>query len=301
MMNSNDQNGVSLIAAIFIIVVLGFMGVMFLSMINTGSFTAVNDIQSAQALYVAEGGVEFAQLALAQNLDWYLSVSDPMSSPSSTTLNLGAGSFTVTTNLPGTKLRAKMPIGSTNPARVYTTNRFFTAGCIRIEDEFIQYTGLGSTVAACVGQPPCFTGIVRGAAAAAACFGGGTTLAAHTRGISVYPVSSLGTAMLANCSDMALITIATNTKFLSAGTLDIETEEVSYSGSSISGGTMTLTGIQRCLDAASQITPLSHAVGIPVTPVLVNDDSADNQAEIISIGTVGAATRTVKKTVGRNF
>jgi type II secretory pathway component PulK len=56
---NRKSRGVTIIAAIFIIVVLGFMGVMFLSMVNTGSFTAVNDLQSAQALYVAEGGLEY--------------------------------------------------------------------------------------------------------------------------------------------------------------------------------------------------------------------------------------------------
>ena len=56
MMNKKNQNGVSLIAAVFIIIVLGFMGVMFLSLVNTGSLTSVSDMQSAQALSVAEGG-----------------------------------------------------------------------------------------------------------------------------------------------------------------------------------------------------------------------------------------------------
>jgi hypothetical protein len=110
-------------------------------------------------------------------------------------------------------------------------------------------------------------------------------------------VSTLGSAMPANCSDMAAITINQNTKFLSAGTLDIEGEEVSYSGSNTAG--TTLTGIQRCLDAASQGAPPQHIVGRPVTPVLDSGESANYQAEITSTGTVGAAVRTVKKTVQR--
>ena len=56
---SYNQRGVSIIAAIFIIVILAFMGVMFLSFVNTSSFTAVNDLQSTQALYVAQGGLEY--------------------------------------------------------------------------------------------------------------------------------------------------------------------------------------------------------------------------------------------------
>ena len=295
MMNSNNQNGVSLIAAIFIIVVLGFMGVMFLSMINTGSFTAVNDIQSAQALYIAEGGVEYEQYSLAQNLDWYRSATDPFGVTGA--LNLGAGSFTASILLPATKLRAQMTFGTTNPIRVYTTGRFLAPGCVRIDDEFISYGGVGTTVPACnPSSPPCFTGITR---AAAACNGGGTQ-AAHTRGDAVYPLVQLVTPMAANCSDMASLTIGWNQKFLSAGTLDIQGEEVRYSGSSPSGVNMILTGLQRCLDAASQITPPAHGAGAPVTPVLIGGDSADLQSEVTSTGLVGAATRVIKKTVQRN-
>ena len=55
----DNAHGVSIIAAIFIIVILGFMGVMFVSLIGTSSLTAVNDMQSTQALYLAEGGMEY--------------------------------------------------------------------------------------------------------------------------------------------------------------------------------------------------------------------------------------------------
>ncbi|MCK9419925.1 MAG: hypothetical protein M0R70_11165 [Nitrospirae bacterium] len=58
MMTRKHQKGVSLIAAIFIIVILAFMGLMFVSLIGTGSLTSVNDLQSAKALYIAEGGIE---------------------------------------------------------------------------------------------------------------------------------------------------------------------------------------------------------------------------------------------------
>jgi hypothetical protein len=295
MMNIKNKNGVSLIAAIFIITVLGFMGVMFLTMISTGSFTAVNDIQSAQALYIAEGGVEYEQYGLAQNLDWYRSTMDPFAVTG--VLNLGAGSFTASSFLPATKLRSQMTFSTTSSIRVYSINRFSPSGCIRIDDEFISYGGVGTTAAACNPyQPPCFTVITR---AAAACNGGGTRTA-HTRGDAAYPLVQLGTPMAANCSDMASLTIGWNQKFLSAGTLDIEGEEVRYSGSSVSGVNMILTGLQRCLDAASQITPPAHIAGAPVTPVLIGGDSADLQSEVTSTGAVGAAVRVVKKTVQRN-
>ena len=290
-----NQKGVSLIAAIFIIVVLAFMGVMFLTMFSTSTLTSVNDLQSAQALYIAEGGVEFEQYILAQNLDWYRSTIDPFTITG--VRNLGAGSFTASIFLPATKLRSQMTFSTTSSIRVYSIDRFSPSGCIRIDDEFISYGGVGTTAAACNPyQPPCFTGITR---AAAACNGGGTQTA-HTRGDAVYPLVQLVTPMAANCSDMASLTIGWNQKFLSAGTLDIQGEEVRYSGSSPSGVNMILTGLQRCLDAASQITPPAHVAGAPVTPVLIGGDSADLQSEVTSTGLVGAAARVVKKTVQRN-
>jgi len=216
-----NAKGVSLIAAVFIIVILGFMGVMFVSLINTSALSSVNDLQSAQALNIAEGGVEFEQYSLAQNLDWYRSASDPFAVTG--VVNLGAGSFTASIVLPATKLRSQMTFSTTSPIRVYSTDRFLPAGgCIRIDDEFIQYAGLGSTNPICSGKPPCFTGITR---PAPACYGGGAQ-ALHTRGDGVYPTATLVTNMSNDCITMATLTVSSNTKFLSAGTLIIELEEV---------------------------------------------------------------------------
>jgi hypothetical protein len=287
-----NQNGVSLIAAIFIILVLAFMGVMFVSLINTSNFTAVNDMQSAQALYIAEGGVEFEQYSLAQNLDWYRSATDPFAVTG--VLNLGAGSFTASIVLPATKLRAQVPAAGNNLIRVYTVARYLPAGCIRIDNEFISYGAVGTTAAACNPyQPPCFTGITRGGAA---CFGGGAQ-ALHTRGDGVYPVATLVTNMPNNCTDMASLTVSSNMKFLSAGTLDVEGEEVQYSGSSPAGVNMTFAGVQRC--QGGTVSAL-HAAGVAVTPVLIGGGTADLQSEVTSTGVVGAAARVVKKTVQRN-
>jgi hypothetical protein len=90
--------------------------------------------------------------------------------------------------------------------------------------------------------------------------------------------------------------IAYHPKFLSAGTLDIEGEEISYTGSTAAAGNMTLTGVTRC---AGLLGPLAHATGRPVTPVLVGGDSADYQVEIASTGTVGSTIRYARKTVQR--
>jgi MSHA biogenesis protein MshP len=305
-----SQNGVSLIAAIFIIVVLAFMGLMFLSLINTSSLTSVNDMQSAQALYIAEGGVEFAQLALAQNLDWYRSASDPMSPPTATPL--GAGSFTVTTTLPATVLSRRLPAGG-GTATVYTTNRFPTA-CpsmplgvcyLQIEDdagsgsgEFVSYTNTTATT---------FTGLVRNRTIGTVpSFGGDST---HLRGSRVYPVSVLaaGTALVANCNTIPNpFQIIANSKFLSAGTINVydsttpaNDEEILYSGATTTGNITTLTGVQRCQNQLGVPVPIAAVTGSPVTPINFDGTSPDYEAEVASTGASGAAMRVVKKTVQR--
>jgi hypothetical protein len=301
-MNKKNQNGVTIIAAIFIIVVLGFMGVMFLTMINTGSFTAVNDIQSAQALYVAEGGAEYAQYALAQNRNWYRSVSDPMPAPASAILNLGVGSFfNVSTNLPATRLSLRLLPGIMT-ATVYLNlpGRFPSAGWLQIEDnigiggtaEFVQYTNLvAGNVFTLSNRNVTISGVT------------GTTLGNHPRGSVVYPVSTLSTALGTLGSPCAptpaaSFDIVANTKFLSGGTIDIQGEEIGYASSTTTAGVMTLNGVIRCLNQTSS-AHAGGAGGSPVTPVLFHGDTADCQAEITSTGTMGAAVRTVKKTVQR--
>jgi hypothetical protein len=280
-----NQRGVSLIAALFILLVLAFMGVMFLSLIGTDSLTSVNDLSSLQALAIAEGGVEFEQRRLSQNLDWYRSTTDP---PAASLRNLGTGSFTATTYLAATKLRRRLRTGDTTIS-AYTTDRFPSSGFLQIEDdvaggaEFVQYTGIAGTT---------FTGVTRGRTIGTVA----TVAASHPRGSVVYPVTTLSAGLAASCSAPATFTIAAHSKFLTTGILDIEGEEILYTGSSIAGGTMTLTGVQRCLGS---VGPVAHAAGQPVTSLLVGGETADYQAEIVSTGSLGSATRGLRKNVQR--
>ncbi|HWR73765.1 MAG TPA: hypothetical protein VN604_11400, partial [Nitrospirota bacterium] len=99
-----NQRGVSIIAAIFIIVILAFMGMMLVTIIGTSGMTAVGDYQSSQALAVAEGGMERAIRSLTS------SILDPLAAdpdrrracagltgdPQHTDVALGQGRFTVT-------------------------------------------------------------------------------------------------------------------------------------------------------------------------------------------------------------
>lgn len=296
----NNSRGVSLIAAIFIIVILAFMGVMFVSLIGTGSLTAANDAQSAQALYIAEGGVEYEQLGLAQNLDWYRSASDPMTSPPSTTLNLGPGSFTVSTHLPATMLRKRLLNTETTTITVYTTDGFPTAGTLQIDDD--AGLGNGEFVTYANKTPTTFTTLARGVTYVGGTLGQGATT--YPRGTRVYPVATLsGTNLVNNCNTIPNpFQITYNSKFLSAGTINVYdrttlvNEEITYTGSSTTGGVTTLTGVLRCQNASPAATVNA---GDPVTPINVDPPAPDYEAEIVSTGTVGSAVRVVKKTVQR--
>lgn len=284
------EGGIALIAAIFMIVVFGFIGISIVSLVGTQGFSAMNEVKSDQAFFIAEGGAEFAQRALAVNLDWYRSSVDPILIPAT---NLGAGAFNVSVNLPVTMLRARIPdAASTAAITVYTTDRFPTSGVIQIEDdittgEYVRYTGISGNT---------FTGITRDWAV----FGISGTANPHDRGDRVYPVTTLSVGLANSCASLVSISLAAHPKFLGAGTIDIEGEEISYTGSSTVAGTLTLTGVSRCQNGTGSA---AHAAGVPVTPIQVDLGAPDFETEVISTGTVGLlsgnAGRVVRKSVQR--
>jgi hypothetical protein len=279
-----------MIVLIALLVVVGALAAVLSYLAANNAMAGGAHLGSVRALFLAESGLEFEQRRWAQILDWYRSASDPNPAAAAPQA-FGNGSFTVYSNLPATLMRTGASAG-TATINVYTTDRFPTAGILQIEDditgggEFVRYTGVTANS---------FTGVSR-----AQTVGTVTSVASvHSRSDRVYPVTILRTTMAANCNAMASIQIDANSKFLSAGTLDIEGEEVGYAGSTTSGGTTTLTGIMRCLDATTLATPASHAIGQPVTPVLVGGDSADYQVEAISTGTQGTNIRYAKRTIQR--
>ena len=162
-----NQKGVSLIAAIFIIVILGFMGVMFVSLIGTSTLTSVNDMQSMQALYVAEGGLERAVRFLdspildptSTNLDRRGACASVTGDVALTNVAHGPGQFTVTTEAGSpfypavaTTLSAGItPLTTT--INVNATAGYAPFGRIMIDRELIDYYGI-------IGNS--FTGAVRG-------------------------------------------------------------------------------------------------------------------------------------------
>lgn len=290
-----NQRGFLMVGVVILIVVVAFLAVALSSMLASNVSTTVNNMGSMQALFEAESGLEYEQRNLARNLDWYRSSTDPMAT---TTQSVGAGSFTTSTYLPTTMLRRNL----TNNGLVicvYSVDRFPSSGNLQIEDdvlagaEYVTYTSTTTSHASCGNQPAFVTTLAnRGSTIGTIA----TTAAVHSRGDLVYPVTTLSAALAASCTTPASFQIVANSKFLSAGTVDIEGEEIGYARATTAGAVTTLTGVRRCLNPGG---PVAHPAGRPVTPILNGSISADFEAEAIATGTDGVAVREMRKTIQR--
>lgn len=290
-MNSiSRQRGFLLVMAVVLIVIVSLILTVMVFLGATGTDSGVVHSQSGQALFVADSGTEYEQRNLARNLDWYRSASDPMPS---TTRNFGAGSFTVSTNLPATKLKKRIATAGAVTITVYTTDRFPNSGYLQIDDdvvaggEYVWYsskTATTFTVALASDRGQNINGV-------------GGAAGTHERGDAVYPVTTLISAIASSvCSVVPNpFQITVNSKFLGAGTIDIEGEEILYTGSSTTGGIMTLTGVSRCRNGAGA----THTANTAVTPILIGDVSANYEAYIKSVGTVANTMRQTVKTIQR--
>jgi len=186
------QRGFLLIVAIVLVVVASMLAVTIAFIASTSGTSATDNLQSGQALFLADSGLEFEARRMAQNLDWYRSSTDPTTTSGAQAL--GAGTFTTSSNLPATKLRRRVVAASTVVC-VYTVDRFPNTGTnyIQIDDdvsttaEFVSYTGTTPSSAACPGNLPAFTGIGRGASVG----GVATVTQDHSRDDIAYPVTTL--------------------------------------------------------------------------------------------------------------
>ena len=151
------QRGASLLAVIFLIVVVAFFGTVAVSLVATQSFTSVNEMQSTQALYVAEAGLERAiSYLLGPTLaDRTTCAGLPGAAtslnPGQFQLNIEAGSpfySAAATTIPAGGITS----GQTTIPVVSTVN-YAPFGRIMIDRELIDYTGTTANS---------FTGALRG-------------------------------------------------------------------------------------------------------------------------------------------
>lgn len=85
-MSMKNEKGYTIIGTMIIMMIMSYMGVNVADMSNTGSTSGVQEVQGAKALYVGNGGIQYALSQLDEGLD-----------PDGTHA-LGDGSFTVSTD-----------------------------------------------------------------------------------------------------------------------------------------------------------------------------------------------------------
>jgi hypothetical protein len=132
----SSQRGISIIAAVFIITILAFMGVMFVTLVSTSSLTSVNDMQAAQALAVADGGAE------------YVLENQVFPVYSAAGVSLGSGNFSVTSQYIGPGGIAPATV-TDNPLtaaattiNVTSTANYVVPGVVLIDSEYIHCTSI---------------------------------------------------------------------------------------------------------------------------------------------------------------
>lgn len=286
-MSARRQGGFLMMVVLVLVVVLVFLAIAMGYLLGNSTLASASHVGAMQALFLADSGLEYEQNRWAKNLDWYRTTVDP-DPTAPVAQSVGGGTFIASANLPATLVKTQLVAGGTT-LNVYTTLRFPASGILQLgedlasDGELVRYGGIAGAS---------FTGLAR-----AQSVGTVTSLAsAHPRSSAVYPVTILRTTLPASCAPLVSMQVDAHGKFLSAGTLDIEGEEIGYTGSSTVGGTMTLTGITRCLGT---VTAVGHAIGQPVMPVRASGDSGRYQVELISTGTMGVNVRYARRTIQR--
>jgi len=150
------QAGFLTIVALLLMVVLVSMAIALAYLVASSALASGSRVGSMRALFLAESGLEYEQRRWAQNLNWYRSASDP-NPAAPAAQGIGNGTFTVSTSLPATLLRAQLSAAGTT-INAYTTNRFPASGILQIDDdltsggELVRYTGIAGNT---------FTGVTR--------------------------------------------------------------------------------------------------------------------------------------------
>ncbi len=298
-MNARRSQGgyLLIIAAVIIMVAATMAGVMLT--LNAGSNSGGGaHVLSTQAMFLAESGLDEAQRRLARNVDWYRASTDPFDVA---TVTAGQGTYSIYINVPATEVRTQLIANAgaltLNVFGGGAANRWPATGTLLIDDftgdpEFVTYsstTGTSFTLSA----RDVTVGTVSGA------------LAAHPRGDSVFPVTTLGVALVANCATVpSPFTIANHSKFLDYGTITVfhdtagtvTSEQISYSGYTVSGGTRTLLGVVRCVNGTAATVA---SINDPVAPMVTNVGVIDFEAIAFSTGAVSPAQRREYKVVQR--
>lgn len=246
-LSHKDQKGASLIIIIAIVLIVGIIGAVFVSLINTESFTAMHQSAGEDAFALADSGLEYGKKYLRSFADWYSFSTDPVIPASSTPL--GSGNFTTTINFPATALSKSIGAGNTTIC-VRTKNRFppfpFYIG---IDSEYMQCTG--DSGASCY---TCTRGVILG--------GVGIPPAQHFQDAEVDPVVQLSSNI--GATDTTIPFTGLPSKFLTRGTITINdlvngNEEIDYAA--------IQTSPQAFIGCIRDPLGTSHSAGLPIIPI----------------------------------
>ena len=259
----SNERGLSIVAVVFTMLILGAMGYTIASLFVTESSSAIGDTASLQAHYIAVGGSERSRgyLELEGDSTWPKNGT----SPTFTSVSLGSGTFTVVSEYAGTYSTKSMN-NSVTTAEVSSTTGFPSSGTIKIDSEYMTYTALGSS-------PASFTGLTRGTSGSAA--------TGHGANKAVLIATILNGDHTAAATT---ITVTSTSKFLGrggivtssdggGGIIQIDSEQINY----VSTTATTFVGCERGVNST---TAAAHTTNAPVFPVT-------NQCIVKSTGTVG--------------
>ncbi len=215
------QRGFLLIAAIAMIVVAGFYGVVFTHMLTSGSSSNINYIQAMQSYYIADAGLNRGLYAVnAANVQ---NSPDPVTTPDvrmscgligNTTFGTGQFNINTATRMTTrTNLSAALNNSDTN-VLVDSTSGFTNNGRIYVGQEAIDYKNRGTCGPT---NKPCLINVTRGA--------NGTVASSHNDNTSVRQFACQLTATgsvpsLANPSGSTTLSAATNMEAVFAAGVD---------------------------------------------------------------------------------
>jgi Tfp pilus assembly protein PilX len=221
-----NQSGVALLAVIFLMVVIAFMGVIFLSLSSTNLTQSVNEVYSSKALYIAEGGLERAGRYLLNREDGTQTTytcdtgASSVNTIFSTPTPLGNGQFKVTSVLNNTLTPTTLSAGGINnlvttiptTSVSLSTDGYASFGQIMIDKEKINYTSLSATA---------FFGAIRGAE--------GSTTSAHSGGTRIAQTQ----CTLTSTGGVPTIGAGTNQRVISMA----DVLQVGWAVGTVGGGT----------------------------------------------------------------
>jgi hypothetical protein len=250
-----SQRGAGLIVVVLILVVVSMVIAAFVSLINSESFTAMNQSAGLEAFGISEGGIEYGKRYLRPYATWYSFATDPITPAAG--LFLGSGSFTTIVNFPATALSKTVGAAVTQTKicvrtkdRFPTTFNFYAL----VENEYMQCTA--NNGAACY---TCSRGVLL------------SSPAPHFQDTPFYPVVQLSAGGI-TATDTTIPFSGSPSKFLNRGTILIDDpvngdEEINY------GAIQTTPSLAfiNCIRGVDGYPAAVHTGGQSIVPIQTKD------------------------------